>query len=332
MTGVQRFSYNLTLELINNFAEYRLIIPQNSAIFNLKVSKEKIIKCGKKDGFFWEQIELPFFLKKNGNPLLISFSGLGPINYKNKISTIHDLSFIDNPKWFKLSYYILYRIFTPIIIRQSKKILTVSNFSKDEIISKFYYAKNKTEVIYNAVHSKLQDFSLTEKKKIILSVGSLDPRKNLRVLVDSFLKWNNYEYRLYILGGGNKSFSKLNLPKHERVIYLGYVKDDELEKYYLKSEIFIYPSLYEGFGLPPIEAMSYGIPVIVSDRTSLPEVCADAAYYINPSSTSSIIKALNDLVTNKELQRDLVNRGFKNLDRFSWVKSAKIVDEIVKKL
>jgi len=332
ITGVQRFANEISKLLISNFGNYKIIIPKNIKINMTDYPFEKVEYFGHGNLNHWEQIQLPLFLKMNNSPLLLTFTGLGPIFYKNKIITIHDLSFWEHPEWFSKKYAFAYRFFTPISLKNSIKLFTVSEYSKQTITKELKCTRSDIEVIYNAVNEYICEDRNIKKVKYILAVGSIDPRKNLDRLISSFQKWNNHDYELIIIGGHQKSFPKINLSTKANVKFLGYVSEELLHKYYSESEIFIYPSLYEGFGIPPLEAMAHGTPVIASNITSLPEACGEAALYIDPYSEESIINAFELLSKNSRLQKELIIKGFENLKRFSWSKSALKINEIIKNL
>lgn len=329
ITGVQRFAKELTVELLNKSDDYKLLaLPGTKLVppFN----QDNTIIIGPANSQIWEQVYLPYFLNKQNNPLLINFTGLGPVFYENKILTIHDLSFWEHPEWFSKKYYWFYRIFTPISVRNSKKIITVSEYSKNRITKYLHQNETDIEVVYNAVN--YDTIVVHDKQKYILSVGSLDPRKNIERLINSFKKWNHPDYELLIIGGRQNSFANLNLSSDNKIKFLGYLSDDELHQYYLNAEIFIFPSLHEGFGIPPLEAMACGTPVIASNTTSIPEACGDAAYYIDPNSEESMVAALDVLANNENLRSELIRKGFRNIKRFSWAESAIKINDVAKKL
>ena len=234
------------------------------------------------------------------------------------------------PNGFLKKYYWFYKIFTPISARNSKKIITVSEYSKNRIIENLHQNESDIEVVYNAVtHNTI---TVPDKQKYILSVGSLDPRKNLKRLINSFKTWNQPEYELLLIGGRQNSFANLKLSADNRIRFLGYLSDDELHQYYLNAEIFIYPSLYEGFGIPPLEAMACGTPVIASNTTGIPEASGEAAYYVDPYSEESMVAALDLLANNENLRSELILKGFKNIKRFSWAESAIKINDVAMKL
>ncbi|WP_159518132.1 glycosyltransferase family 4 protein [Sunxiuqinia indica] len=333
ITGVQKFALQITKHLIQIDDDIRILVPLNCAISNTeKVILSHIVRIGSGTPLRWEQITIPTFLKSKGNPILLNFSGLGPVFYKNKITTIHDLSFWEHPEWFSKKYYLFYRILIPFTAKNSRFILTVSNYSKEIITKKLKIDPSIIEVIYNAVEPCRCDLVKNKRYKHILAVGSLDPRKNLKRLINAFILWNNKDYRLIVVGGKQNSFSKLDLPTNNNVVFTGYVADETLHKYYSESEIFVYPSLYEGFGIPPLEAMAHGLPVIASNVTSLPEACGKAAEYIDPNSVKSIIHALDKVSSNTKLRDEMIRKGYENIQRFSWKKSAQKINDFICKL
>lgn len=332
ITGVQRFAYEITKILLKNFKNYYIVVPKNCHFDKIEFPKEQIIFIGSGNINYWEQVCLPYFLKEQKNPLLLCLTGLGPFFYKNKILTIHDLSFWEHPDWFSYKYFIPYRLLTPISAKYSLKILTVSNFSKKVIVEKLKKKDYEIDVVYNGVNNCKCFIKSQEKKKYILSVGSVEPRKNIERLIRSFVKWNNSEYQLLIIGGNHKSFRKVNAIASDNIKFLGYVSEEALHAYYSEAELFVYPSLYEGFGIPPLEAMIHGTPVITSNTTSLPEVCSDSVIYVDPKSEDSFINAFEQLAKNKKLQNELILKGFENVKRFSWHKSALKVNQIINKI
>jgi len=337
ITGVARFAFELCKVFQEMDVEYTLLIPKNQ-----KIEIENNFTClsiGKYQSHLWEQVDLPKYLKSVGKPLLINFSGLGPLFYDNQIITIHDLSFYVEPKWFSFSYRLFYGCLTPIVAKKSKAIITVSNFSKSEIQKFLKVPSEKITVVYNSIsqnlknnHDSIQATSDTAKK-YILAVSSLDPRKNHQKLIEAFESDLFDNYYLYLVGKGASHFN-INLKENnnERLKFLGYVSDNELMELYSGAEVFIYPSLYEGFGVPPLEAMINKCPIIVSNIAPLREVCQDAAYYIDPNDVRSIINGLNEVINNTELRIRLSKSGFARANEFSWTTSGTKVIELIKKI
>ena len=244
--------------------------------------------------------------------------------------TIHDLSFLENPKWFSRPYYWWYKVMTPLAVRTSRHIITVSEFSKREIRRFYPFVKDQDiTVIYNATDESLFR-PLTQvappSERFALAVSSLDPRKNFNRLIEAFDDIHNC--KLYIVGASHRVFTPSTNTQHptSNTHYLGRVTDEELVKLYNQAACFIFPSLYEGFGLPPIEAMSCGCPVLVSDIPVLHEVCGDAAVYFNPYNPNDIRKTILQFLGSDKDR----TRGYETARRFSWTASAKTLINLIK--
>lgn len=338
-TGVNRFAYEICRAWTAMGIHFTLCCPPGDIKECYDTSDFNIIVCGWGKSHIWEQFFLPYwFARIKGKKLLICFTGLAPILARNKIMTIHDLAFMVNPSWYSKSYLFLYRILTPICAATSLKILTVSESSKKEIMQRLSIKEDKIKVVYNAVASffyNSENDIIKTNEKYILAVSSIDPRKNFTRLLKSLAYVENENIKLYVVGGQNTIYStsvkKLNKNiLSERVKWLGRVSDKELKQYYINATCFVYPSLYEGFGIPPLEAMACGTPTIVSAIPSIEEVCKDASLYINPYDEKDIADKINILLRNEDLQRSLVGKGYKRYVKFNWRKSASLLAEEVK--
>ncbi len=339
MDGIGRFSFEICKQLKKTDLDFKIIIPKWLEYKNEEGFE--IVRFGNLKSHFWEQIDLLRFLVTNGSPVLLNLSGLGPLFYKHQIITIHDLSFYANKKWFSFAYTSFYRIATPILANSAFKILTVSNFSKDEIVKYLKIDERKIEVIYNAVSNDL-DLSLNNilvgpivspilNYKFILAVCSIDPRKNLQRLIDSFLQLNRVDYKLVLVGKTSKHFNVTLQSNSQDVIFTGFVSDTDLSILYKKCDFFVYPSLYEGFGIPPLEAMNNDCAVIVSEIPSLKEVCSDAALYVDPYDMESIKNGMLKMIGDSTLKEVLREKGKSRLNFFDWEKSALKVYNLIKK-
>ena len=344
ITGVQRFAYEITSRLVERKEFlFVIVIPSDTINPIYNTTSWKIIRIGKLKGHAWEQFELPLYLKSVGKPLLLNFCNSAPLYYLNKIVTIHDLAVWYHPQWFNKKFALFYKIMLPNVAKRSKLVLTVSDFSKNSIEQVFKINKDKIKVVYNAVSNEIykikdQEFSKTVLSKFslnsnqyILSVSSLDPRKNQNNLIEAFNNLDNRELQLVLIGSGGKAFSdvRFKMQDNKNIKFLGYVGDEELSVIYRNALCFVYPSLFEGFGIPPLEAISCGCPTIVSNVTSLPEIFGNASLYIDPNDIASIIEKLIKIITSPGLRKELVEKGFEVLKKYNWSYS---VDTIVKEL
>ena len=337
MTGVERYAYNICKAMAELNQPFTIICPNAPIQTCYDISSLQIIHYGCGNSHFWEQCILPFFFIGKKNYVVLSFTGLGSILIRHKIMTIHDLSFLENPKWFSRAYYWWYKVMTPLAVRTSQHILTVSAFSKQEIRRFYPFLKERDiTVVYSATDDSLfrqlpQVDAPTER--FALAVSSLDPRKNFNRLIEAFS--DIQDCKLYIVGSSYRVFTQQdNNVASQNIRYLGRITDEELVRLYNQAVCFIFPSLYEGFGLPPIEAMSCGCPVLVSDIPVLREVCGDAATYFNPLDVNDIRQTIRHfLATSQGDRNDVTSRRHTRSCppvTFSWAASAKTLISLLK--
>lgn len=331
-TGVQRFSIEITKKLVKSNVNALVVTSQGV--------KDKVLAeslgarvIGKNTGHLWEQYDLPRFLKRNGNPLLLNLANTAPLFYDNKVSTIHDVAFERFPDSFSKMFQLAYHFAIPRIIKTSKKVITVSEFSKSEIVKLYGVKPGLIEVIYNAVVDGFEPKSHNYGEDYILAVSSLSKQKNFPVLIKAFNQIKNKEIKLYLVGSINKNFVDPNLvdaiDSNPNIKFLGRVSDEELVHLYSNAKCFVFPSLYEGFGIPPLEAQACGCPCVVSNSASLPEVCNDSALYFDPTNAGQLIDSIEEVINNHKKRFELINKGFENVARFSWSRSAVKVLEAV---
>lgn len=333
MTGVERYAYNICRSLVRQGRDFTLVCPKKPILECYDTTGMTLVRYGIGNSHLWEQCILPFFFLFKRNFLLFSFTGLGSIMIRKKVMTIHDLSFLENPSWFSRAYYLWYKCMTPLAVRTSRHLITVSEFSKHEIQRFYPFVKDeKISVVYPSVDRDKFVSNRVENvdgEPFALTVSSLDPRKNFLRLIEAFKGIDNC--KLYIVGNTNRVFGQQSLLKEvpDNVKLLGRVSDEDLVRLYNQASCFIFPSIYEGFGIPPIEAMECGCPVLASDIPVIHEVCADAAEYFDPDN----VKSIHDIIVNyfKELQNKkgrMQTRGYANARRFDWDKTAQHIIEL----
>lgn len=323
LAGVNRFAYELTKALVSSRKlEITIVCPQLDIKPCYNVKGFNIVKYGRGSSHLWEQIVLPFFFFNKKDYVLLNFSGLGPIILKNKISTIHDLAFLYNPSWYSKSYYWFYKIMTPLMVKTAKHLLTVSECSKCDIMKIYNVADDFVTVIYNAVDESWASANKKGKGDYVLCVSSIDPRKNFKMLIKAFNAMPSV--KLKIVGSYDPVFCKQDLGEiPSNIEFCGRVDDSVLAELYSNAACFIYPSLYEGFGLPPIEAMHFGCPVLVSDIPVHREVCKEAALYFDPKDMTSIVSTVLEFFNDKvQLVGKMTYLGKTVEQSYSWSKSA----------
>lgn len=337
ITGVQRFALEISKVLKKYFGDRvivlsPLIINSNRVLADELEAKE----FGLLTGHLWEQVTLPIYLKLNNNPILLNLTNSAPVLYNRSIATFCDVSPLSNPEWYSKSFSFLYKFLMPKIGKNCLRLLTISEFSKNEILKFINIDPCKIEVIYCALPSTLaNDIALAEdKKKYFLCVSSLNPRKNFERIISAFNKIQFKDYELLIVGGVMSNFAEMRLTEivngNNKIKFLGRVSDEKLNSLYFEATGFIYASLYEGFGIPPLEAQSHGCPVLASDIDVHREILNDSVIYCSPLSIISITTGLEKMIKND--MNDFINRGKLNFQRFSWEESAKKIIEIIKEV
>jgi len=347
VTGVQRYAIELvkSIDCLIDRGEFGngeftfILLSPPSRIHQLSLKHIQIRKVGFLEGHLWEQFELPFYAR---NGLLINLCNTAPIMKRNQIITIHDVSVYAVPRTYSLAFRTWYKLLFRIAGTTSQRIITDSHFSKREIVRYCKIKPSKIQAIYlGKEHIDGQNADLNYKatikgeKSFILAVSSMSPNKNFRSIIRAIEMLGETDFDIVIAGGTNPkvfgSSDPLDLSDYR---YLGYVNDSELRALYESADCFIYPSFYEGFGLPPLEAMASGCPVIVSDAASLPEVCGDAALYCDPRSPKNIAEKIRQLMDDPDLRERLRAKGLKRAKQFTWEKCARetiaVIREVLK--
>ncbi|MFD1258893.1 glycosyltransferase family 4 protein [Mucilaginibacter terrae] len=349
LTGSQRFAYEMAKSIVLHYPDnVTILVPPTDIKPNYIIDKNVIKVIGTRSGLVWEQIDLPLYMSKTNKQLLINLVNTAPIALKHQIISIMDMTTFVNPKWFSKAFAFYYKIIVPIIARRSLKVLTISESSKHDILKYINILPEKVEILYCSVsdnflssakvasndEATLKKFNL-EKDKYLLAVSSLDPRKNFVALVKAY-KNAKTSIPLIIVGSEGKVFANSELKEiissSKNIILTGYVSEEELVTLYSNATCFLYPSLYEGFGMPPLEAMACGCATIVSDTSSLPEVCGDGSLYVNPLDIPSITKAIITVINDVNLRKELISKGKKQVGKFSWQRSGIILKNVIDNL
>lgn len=284
---------------------------------------DKLIESKIKKDLAEPDFKLDSFISPNLNYTEVSKS----VKY---VLVIHDLSFELFPDTYSAKRRLWHKIVFPKKqCQRADLILTPSENTRQDLIKYFKLDQNKIKVSYPnhlfGSESSVGFEKLKEKyqlpEKYILYLGTLEPRKNLEALLTAFSKTKARDggFKLVIAGSKGWKYKKIleEIKKTDGVKYIGYVDDEDKDGLYKNSKLFVYPSLYEGFGLPVLEAMSSGVAVITSNRSSLVEVGGNAVHYINPLNISDMIIAIDEVLENSELNQELVNRGYERVEKFN---------------
>lgn len=354
-TGIGTYTENILRQFIKLYTEnYYHIYWSGDGYEDFNNSYSKVIMTSKRHQRFFQQNYFPSnLLKERIDIYHVPQNGVGlseTISCK-KVITIHDLIPYIMPETVGRGYLLKFLKEVPNIIDSCDGIITVSQWSKRDILrflpideNKVYVTPLAADAKYRPLDKEYCKFQLEEnlniKKPYILYIGGFSPRKNVRGLIMAFSKVYkdlDKDYNLVIVGSlkdeGNvlkELTEKLNLSS--RVQFTGFVSEEYMPILYNGCEVFTYPSLYEGFGLPPLEAMSCGIPVISSNISSIPEVVEDAGILIDPYDTSNLIDALGKVLSSERLRQELSMKGLEKSSQFSWAKTAEKTLEAYKKI
>ena len=270
-----------------------------------------------------EQIEIPMKLPRNINLYWSPHYNI-PILIRSKILvTIHDIYHVidksRNNYLRKLYAIIMFKIIKYRLV----PIITVSKFSKRELVNKLDFNKETINIIYNGISDTWKSTKNYKKNNQILYVGNFKKHKNIEILIDAFIKLkNNGLYKLVLIGGDIDSLStssRFKVDRFNNISCYAPVERSELVKYYNNSRLLVFPSLYEGFGLPPLEAISCKCPILLSDIPPLREIYKDIAYYFNPYDVNDLSNKLKFLLDSPDCTDKLLNRSRRITDKYSWV-------------
>ncbi len=290
----------------------------------------------------WSQIFLPARLNLKRD-IDVFFT---PAHYAPRLCpvpvvvTIHDLSYFYYPEEFLKKDLYKLESWTKYSVQKANKVIAVSQNTKKDL-SKFYQVPDsKVRVIYNGYEKLLQNSRVKNQivtGPYILYVGTLQPRKNVSLLIRAFNKFrqNNSNFRLAVVGRKGWLYQEIfdqvkQLELEKEVIFTDYITDAQLVELYRNAFCFVLPSLYEGFGIPILEAMNYGCPVISSNVSSLPEIGGNACLYFNPKNEKELLKKLVDLKESETLRNSLIKKGKEQIKKFSWQKCADETLEVIK--
>ena len=354
-TGIGNYTYQIinNLHQIDFLNEYNILTPEASSLKSPKKNNFNYLSSSTNDKKnFWEFINTKN-PKENiiGDVYHIPQNGIGfskPNDIKTVI-TLHDIIPMKMPDTVSETFLKIFNENIQNILDNTDGIITVSNFSKEDISKTFSYPKEKIFVTHLAaeeIYTPLNKFHSSQYLKkhygidrdFLLYVGGFSPRKNILGLIEAFnLVKNSYkrDLKLVIIGTKGPSYEiyrkkvdELNLSSS--VIFTGFIPIDDMPIFYSASKALVYPSFYEGFGLPPIECMACGTPVIASNLTSMPEVCQDAALLVDPYDVDEIKENILTLLNNHKFYSLMIYKGISHSSKFNWKKTAYNTLEVYK--
>ncbi|WP_129715966.1 glycosyltransferase family 1 protein [Pedobacter sp. SYP-B3415] len=332
ITGVERTAYELirALDQIIDKQQvpdsYEYVVIYSGEIVNpITLKHIKLLKKGVLKGNAWEQFELPVY---TAGRLLVSLCTISTLFKRRQLLMVHDASFAANPQFFPKALRKWYNFAIPILGKKVCRLITVSQFSKAELCKYFGFKPYNIDIIYNSAEHILRFGRPGEafKKRInslkpyVLAVSSLSANKNFRGLSEAIKQVDFKNYRMLIAGGAMKTLQQTTLDP--AVVQLGYVCDAELRYLYSQAALFVFPSFYEGFGIPPLEAMVSGCPVLASGTSSMPEVLGDACEFFDPDKTGTLALKLSALLNDGHRLEALKLKGQERASLYNWNTSA----------
>jgi len=289
-------------------------------------------------GVIWERTLLPSLARRHDVDVLFCPNGNGPLHRTSfpVVMQIHDVNAL---KGYSSGIHQAYRrLAVPRGAKVADAIITVSEFSKQEILTHLGVDPRKVHVAYNGVDEFFlgpeEGTPVELPEPYILYVGAMNPRKNVGGLVEAFhllKETTDLPQKLVLVGPENDLiFKRVEIHDLSDVVTPGYVTREELKYAYTHADLFAFPSLYEGFGLPPLEAMACGTPVVAGDATSLPEVLGDAAEFVDPENVSAVAGGMEKVIGDQEYAEELVRRGSEKAAEYTWERATDKVLEAIR--
>jgi glycosyltransferase involved in cell wall biosynthesis len=349
--GISRFTWEVLKRIIRNNPadEFILLFDRDFDKSLLFASNARGIKIGPQTShpvlwYIWHELKLPDVLRSIKPDVILSPDGIITLRTDvPSVPVIHDISFYYRPDDVPFIISLYYRHFFRKFARKAERILTVSEFSKKDISLYLKIDPDLIDVACNGVSDYFSPASELEcsefRKKItggspyFLFVGNFSPRKNIPGVIKAYNHFRSVSksnHRLVLTGGKlflNNETNKLmrNSPWRSDIILTGSFRHEDLRLLYSSSEALVFVPWFEGFGIPAVEAMKCGVPVILSNTTSLPEIGSDAALYVDPSNTEEISKAMQSVLSDISLRKDMIKKGFDAASRYTWDNCAESV-------
>jgi glycosyltransferase involved in cell wall biosynthesis len=344
MTGVQRYAYEIVAALDNILSQgddrdspvaMRLILPPGVRDRPV-LSKIGVRATGFGSGHVWDQFVLPFYAGAG----ILSLGNFGPIFGRNHIVCIHDANTFVQPKSYSRVFGMTYRTLLPLVGMQARRVATVSRFSADALVhygvcreEKIFIASNGHEHALRWDSARARSALIGAlKRPYIMLLGSSAKHKNVDIILRQAKGLDEAGIDIVVVGAASNIFAANTPAIHQSNIHrAGYVDDDDLAALYESAVCLVFPSRTEGFGIPPLEAMARGCPVISSNAASLVEVGGDAVIYVNPDDGDRWRNAIIGLSANEDLRATMAANGRKRAALFSWKRSAQLyLDEILR--
>lgn len=359
-TGIEEYSYRVIKNLRNELGENQACLPVRQVVLYIRKKQEIDFELPKNWKVkmicfprFWTQLGLSLeMLLHPVDTLFVPAHTVPIIHPKKTVVVVHGLEYEFCPR----AYSFWERIYMRVSIKNScvwaSEIISVSNNTKKDLIELYGIAEEKIKVIYEGYdsyqssiisHQKIKtsaekdDRLLMTDDNFLLFVGRIEERKNISNIIKAFeILKEKYQipHSLLLAGKPGHNYEDIkyeiaNFKFKNEIQELGFVSDEEKFELMKKAAVFVFPTLYEGFGIPVLEAQSVGLPVVASGNSSIPEVAGDSALLVDPLSPDDIAEGIYSLLSNKALNDDIIKKGLENVKRFSWDKCAKEISKII---
>ena len=334
VTGVQRYARETILCLDEALASeesvdirWTLLVPRGTSV---PAFRHIVVKpVGRLHGHLWEQLELPWYAREG---LLVSFGLTGPLAKSRQIITVHDAAVIRIPQAFNWRFRLWQRFMVSWIVARSPRTIAVSSFAAEEAIACYGVPPERLRVStegWQHLDRVMPDDSILDRhglrdQAFALAVSSPTPNKNFAAIAQAVGLLGLSAPRCVVAGSADPAIFRTAGKASDSIVRLGYVTDEELKSLYLHASCFIFPSFYEGFGIPPLEAMSCGCPVLASTAPAVREVCGDAPLYFDPSRPEELAQRMQAVFTDGALKERMVSAGLARAQLYSWSRSASL--------
>ena len=335
VTGVERFALQ-TLRALNTlieegcspFATFEIALPPGTNP-TVAFSRIPFKTVGRLTGHLWEQVDLPLYC---GRARLLNLCNTAPAFKQNQAVVIHDAAVFSAPQAFSRPFRLAYKAIHRCLAMGRAQLMTVSEFSRQDLAAHLGLNPQRIQVLPESAEHVLEhapDVAILTRNNLgslrpyVLAVSSMAPHKNFRLVLEAVSRLGDIDIDIAIAGGANsRVFGAMGLPAVDRVKWLGYVSDGELRALYENAMCFVFPSYYEGFGIPPLEAMQCGCAVLASSAASIPEVCGDAALYFEPDDAETLSQLIMRLHGSTQERERLADAGKARAATFTWRKVA----------
>ncbi|TDN88388.1 glycosyltransferase family 1 protein [Microbacterium sp. BK668] len=335
--GARRFAIELTERLARLRDDVVLLVPHLPG--DVELPDVRVQRVGRSGGPVWEQIELPLWLRRHGSPLLLNPATIAPFSYRHQISVVHDIAPAMRPQDFTRLFRLQWRLAVRLgMLRRGQRLVTISDASRREIAECFGVDPGRIDLVYAGADSFVASGSAVDTASSTASFlvfGRQGAAKNITAVIDAARSLPpSSAIEVHFVGKLDPAlqpYARETGCPPERLAWLGPVSDDELAREYRTAMGFLWPSLHEGFGLPPVEAQSLGVPVIASDIPINREVLGDSALYFPATDPGALAARMTELEEDAALRASLSARGRENAARFTWDATAAGWNELIRR-